>query len=57
MEKRLRELGIPTYMTRNDDSTLPKDERIDTVLKAFNGQPAILIANHINAGGHKFSFH
>lgn len=51
MEKRLRELGIPTYMTRNDDSTLPKDERIDTILKAFNGQPAILIANHINAGG------
>ena len=51
MEKRLRELGIPTYMTRSDDRTLPKDERIDTVLNAFNGQKAILIANHINAGG------
>ena len=51
MEKRLRELGIPTYMTRSDDRTLPKDERIDTVLNAFNGQQAILIANHINAGG------
>ena len=51
MEKRLRELGVPTYMTRSDDRTLPKDERIDTVLNAFNGQKAILIANHINAGG------
>ena len=51
MEQRLRELGISTFMTRTDDSSLPKDERIDTVLNAFDGQPAILIANHINAGG------
>ena len=51
MEKRLNELGIPTVMTRDDDSSLPKDERIDIVLNAFNGQPAILVANHINAGG------
>lgn len=51
MEKRLKELGIATFMTREDDSSLPKDERISTILKAFNGQPAILVANHINAGG------
>ena len=51
MEKRLNELGIPTFMTRDDDSSLPKDERITKILNALNGQPAILVANHINAGG------
>lgn len=51
MEKRLNELGIPTFMTREDDSSLPKDERITKILNALNGQPAILVANHINAGG------
>jgi N-acetylmuramoyl-L-alanine amidase len=51
MEKRLNELGIPTVMTRDDDSSLPKDERINKVLNAHKGQPAILVANHINAGG------
>lgn len=51
MEKRLNELGIPTFMTRDDDSSLPKDERITKILNALNGHPAILVANHINAGG------
>ena len=51
MEKRLNELGIPTFMTRDDDSSLPKDERITKILNALNVQPAILVANHINAGG------
>ena len=51
MEKRLNELGIPTVMTRENDSSLPKDERISKVLNAHKGQPAILVANHINAGG------
>lgn len=51
MEKRLNELGIPTVMTRENDSSLPKDERISKVLNAHKGQPAILVSNHINAGG------
>ena len=51
MEKRLNKLGIPTVMTRENDSSLPKDERISKVLNAHKGQPAILVSNHINAGG------
>lgn len=49
---RLQELGIPTKMTRVDDSYLPKEDRINKVLSLYDNNPnTILIANHINAGG------
>lgn len=52
MYKRLQELGIPSVIIRNTDETLPKNERIERVLEAYNNEPnTILISNHINAGG------
>ena len=52
MYQRLQELGIPAKIIRDKDETLPKNERINRVLNAYNDSPnTILIANHINAGG------
>ena len=49
---RLKELGIPTKLTRKDDEYLPKESRIRRVLDLYNNNPnTILISNHINAGG------
>ena len=49
---RLNELGIPAKMTREDDTYLPKQDRIKKVLSLYNNSPnTLLISNHINAGG------
>ena len=49
---RLRQLGIPTYITRTTDETLNRDERIKRILNAFgNDSNVIILSNHINAGG------
>ena len=56
MLNRFNELGIPAKMTRNNDEYLPKTERVNRVKELYNDEPnVILISNHINAGGHKFS--
>ena len=50
--QRLMELGIPAKMTRVGDEYLPKEDRIQRVLRLYNNSPyTILISNHINAGG------
>ena len=55
MYKRLQELNIPSVIIRDSDETLPKNERIEKVLDAYNNAPnTILISNHINAGGATF---
>ena len=49
---RLRELGIPAQMTREEDVSLPKNERIAKVRDLYDPDESILlISNHINAGG------
>ncbi len=51
MFNRLKELGIPAKMTRDNDEYLPKDERIRRVKNLYNDSPnTILVSNHINAG-------
>jgi LysM repeat protein len=51
MYDRLKELGIPTEITRVDDSYLPKSDRIEKVLELYNNSPnTILVSNHINSG-------
>ena len=51
MYNRLKELGIPVVMTREEDIYLPKEDRIRRVLTLSNNNPnPLLIANHINAG-------
>lgn len=52
MYNRLKELGIPAKLTREEDEYLPKTERIKKVLSLYNNSPnTLLISNHINAGG------
>lgn len=49
---RLQELDIPSVITRTDDEYLPKDKRIERIKTITKNNPnAILISNHINAGG------
>lgn len=53
---RLKELGIPTYITRSTDETLNRDERVNRILNAFGNSPdVIVLSNHINAGGSDIS--
>ena len=50
--ERLKQLGIPTYITRTTDETLNRDERVNRILSAFgNNSDVIVLSNHINAGG------
>ena len=52
MYNRLKELGIPVVMTREEDTYLPKEDRIRRVMSlSSNVTRPLLIANHINAGG------
>ena len=51
MFSRLKELGIPAKMTRDNDEYLPKDERVRRIKNLYNNSPnTILISNHMNAG-------
>ena len=51
IDRRLKELGINSVLTRDDDEYLPREDRIRRINSLTNNQPAILISNHINAGG------
>ena len=52
MYDRLKELGIPVYITREEDITLSPTERVNRVLNAFGNNPdVIVISNHLNSGG------
>ena len=45
-------LGIPVVITRDDDSTLTRDERVSKMVNSFgNGSDVLVLSNHINAGG------
>ena len=52
MADRLKELGIPVVLTRDYDENISREERLRRANEAFGGSSnAILISNHINAGG------
>ena len=52
MYERFKELGIPVYITRDEDETLSPTERVKRILNAFgNREDVIVISNHINAAG------
>ena len=52
MADRLKELGIPVVLTRDYDENISRTERLRRANEAFGGSSdAILISNHINAGG------
>ena len=49
---RLKELGIPTEITRTGDVDLPKNERINKIKSLYEpNSDVILLSNHINSGG------
>lgn len=51
MYNRLKELGIPAKMTRDNDEYLPKEERVRRVKNLYNNSPnTLLVSNHMNAG-------
>jgi len=52
MYDRFRELEVPVAITRSDDTTLTRRERLDTMTDTFgNDSKVIVLSNHINAGG------
>ena len=52
MYQRFKDLGIPVVITRDDDSTLTRDERVSKMVNSFgNGSDVLVLSNHINAGG------
>ena len=55
---RLKELGIPTYITRSTDETITPTDRVNRILNAFgNSNDVIVLSNHLNAGGERFTYH
>ena len=58
MYDRFRELGVPVTLTRDTDETLDQKERVRRVLNAYgDSKDVIVISNHINAGGERFTYH
>ncbi len=58
MYDRLKELGIPVTMTRTTDETLNPTDRVNRILDAYgNNSNVIVVSNHINAGGERFTYH
>lgn len=50
---RLKSLGIPNALTRNNDVYLSPKDRVNIINNYAKGRDAILISNHINNGGGK----
>ena len=56
MYDRLREMGVPVKMTRSGDETLDSTVRSKRITDAYGtGKDVLVISNHINAGGGRFS--
>ena len=51
MYDRFRELGIPVILTRDDDTTLSRNERLNAMRSLGTGSDVLILSNHINSGG------
>ena len=51
MYNRFRELGVPVVITRDSDTTLSRQERLNTMRSLGTDSNVIILSNHINAGG------
>ena len=51
MYNRFKDLGIPTFITRTEDTTLNPTDRINTIRPNITSSDDIVISNHLNAGG------
>ena len=50
---RFKELGIDSFLTRDNDITLTPKDRIDKISSLVTSSNDILISNHVNVGGDK----
>ena len=57
MYDRFNDLGIPATITRNTDPTRNPSDRINIIKPNITSSDDIVISNHLNAGGQKFSCH
>ncbi len=49
---RLKEFGVPVYITRTKDEYISPTDRVNKILNAFgNNSDVIVLSNHLNAGG------
>ena len=52
MYERFKEMGIHVAITRDDDTSLTRAERLRIMTNTFeNDSKVLLLSNHINAGG------
>ena len=51
MYNRFKDLGIPTVITRTEDTTLNPTDRINTIRPNITSSDDIVISNHLNARG------
>ncbi len=51
MYQRFQDLGIPVVSTRTDDTTLTREQRLNTMRSLGTDSQVIILANHINSGG------
>ena len=52
MYDRFKELGVPVTITRSDDESLTRAERLRKMTNTFgNDSKVLVLSNHINAGG------
>ena len=57
MYDRFNELGIPVSITRSEDVTLNPSDRVNLVNQNVTSNNDIVISNHLNAGGERFTYH
>ena len=58
MYDRFNELGVPVFLTRDNDVTLEPNDRVKKVLSFLGNNPnVVVLSNHLNAGGGEFSYH
>ena len=51
MYRRFQDLGLPVTITRTDDTTLTREERLNTMRSLGTDSQVIILSNHINSGG------
>ena len=57
MYDRFKELGVPVTLTRSYDEDLSREDRIKRMRNAYgNSKDVIVVSNHLNAGGERFTY-
>ena len=58
LNNRFKELGVSSVLVRTTDETVTPTDRVNRILNAYGNRPDVLvISNHLNAGGERFTYH